>query len=226
MRQTGWRLALKRAVDYAVATAGVAVSSPVMLATAAVVRATIGSPVLFRQVRPGRRGVPFEILKFRTMRDAHDASGRPLPDHERTTAVGNLLRSTSLDELPQLFNVLRGELSLVGPRPLLMQYLPRYSADQARRHDVLPGITGWSQVNGRNDLPWREKLALDTWYVDHWSLALDVRILMRTIARVLRRSGVSRAGHVTMPEFVGAPEDSAAQRNQGEIEGRGRIADG
>jgi lipopolysaccharide/colanic/teichoic acid biosynthesis glycosyltransferase len=137
------------------------------------------------------------------MRDARDASGAELPDHERMTAVGQFLRSTSLDELPQLVNVLRGELSLVGPRPLLMRYLERYSPDQARRHDVLPGITGWSQVNGRNDLPWPTKLALDVWYVDHWSPLLDARILLLTVARVLRRSGVSREGHATMPEFMG-----------------------
>jgi lipopolysaccharide/colanic/teichoic acid biosynthesis glycosyltransferase len=203
VRQAGWRLAIKRSLDYAFAATGLVVTAPVLAATAVAVRVSMGAPVLFRQVRPGRDGTPFEILKFRTMRDAHDASGRPLPDELRTTKVGSFLRATSLDELPQLINVLRGELSLVGPRPLLTQYLARYSPEQARRHDVLPGITGWSQINGRNDLPWPDKLSLDVWYVDHWSLALDARILARTIGRVLRRSGVSRTGHVSMPEFMG-----------------------
>jgi len=203
MIQTGWRLALKRGIDYAVAATALVAASPVLAVTAVAIRASMGSPVVFRQVRPGRGGQPFEILKFRTMRDARDANGTLLPDHERMTAVGRIVRSTSLDELPQLVNVLRGELSLVGPRPLLMRYLDRYTPEQTRRHDVLPGITGWAQINGRNDLPWPTKLAFDVWYVDHWSLALDARILLLTVVRVLRRSGVSRDGHATMPEFMG-----------------------
>jgi lipopolysaccharide/colanic/teichoic acid biosynthesis glycosyltransferase len=203
MQQAGWRLAIKRTFDYAVAAAALIAAAPLIAATAAAVRVTMGSPVFFRQMRPGRYGRTFELIKFRTMREATDGTGRPLPDHMRTTRLGNFLRSTSLDELPQLVNVLRGELSLIGPRPLLVQYLDRYTPEQARRHDVLPGMTGWSQVNGRNDLPWRDKLALDVWYVDNWSLALDARILVLTVIRVLQRSGVSRTGHATMPEFMG-----------------------
>ena len=168
--------------------------------------------MLFRQDRPGLHGRPFEVLKFRTMLDAAGPDGRPLPDAERLTGLGRFLRRTSLDELPQLWNVLRGDISLVGPRPLLMQYLPRYSPEQARRHEVCPGITGWAQVNGRNALTWEEKFELDVWYVDHWSLALDLRILAMTAWRVLRGAGVAQAGHATMPEFMGrqgggGPED-------------------
>lgn len=202
--QAGWRLRLKQAFDRSIAAAGLVATAPVIAATAAAIRLTMGSPVLFRQVRPGLRGRPFEILKFRTMREAVDASGRPLPDGERLTRLGAFLRSTSLDELPQLINVLRGELSLVGPRPLLVQYLERYSPEQARRHDVLPGITGWSQINGRNSLSWNDKLAHDVWYVDHWSLVVDARILLWTLLRVVQRQGVARDGHATMPEFTGA----------------------
>ena len=196
MRQTGWQLLAKRALDRSVAAVGLVVTS-------LAVRASMGSPVWFRQERPGLQGERFVVLKFRTMRDSIDREGRPLPDDQRLTALGKLLRSTSLDELPQLVNVLRGELSLVGPRPLLMRYLPRYSPEQARRHDVLPGITGWSQINGRNAIAWPEKLAHDVWYVDHWSLWLDLRILALTALRVVQRSGVSQAGHATMPEFMG-----------------------
>lgn len=185
------------------AAVGLAATAPILAFTAIAVRVALGAPVLFRQVRPGHRGEPFELFKFRTMRDTSGADGAPLPDSERMTAVGRFLRSTSLDELPQLINVLRGDLSLVGPRPLLMQYLPRYSPEQARRHNVLPGITGWSQTHGRNALAWSEKLTLDVWYVDHWSLALDARILALTLYRVLRRDGVTRDGHVTTPEFTG-----------------------
>jgi lipopolysaccharide/colanic/teichoic acid biosynthesis glycosyltransferase len=206
-RQRGWRLALKRALDVTVATAGLVIAAPVLGAVALAVRARLGSPVLFRQRRPGLGCAPFEVLKFRTMSEAVNVHGRPLPDEERLDRFGRWLRSTSLDELPQLWNVLRGDLSLVGPRPLLVQYLPRYSAEQARRHEVLPGITGWSQVNGRNAISWEEKLALDVWYVDHWSLGLDLRILAMTAGRVIRRSGISRAGSATMPEFMGTRED-------------------
>lgn len=203
MRQTGWRLAVKQLFDRSVAAAGLVATAPLIGATALFVRATMGSPVLFRQVRPGRGGVPFEILKFRTMSQARDADGHPLPDGARLTRAGRWLRATSLDELPQLVNVLRGDLSLVGPRPLLMQYLPRYSPEQARRHDVMPGITGWAQVSGRNALSWPEKLRLDTWYADHWSLVLDAKILVRTVTAVFAKTGISNAAHATMPEFLG-----------------------
>ncbi|MFY0580965.1 sugar transferase [Cystobacter fuscus] len=168
-RQTGAGLFLKRCIDRLAAAVGLVCLSPVMATTALVIRATMGGPVLFRQVRPGRGGKTFQLVKFRTMLDALDADGQPLPDEQRLTRVGKFLRATSLDELPQLWNVLRGDMSLVGPRPLLVEYLPRYSAEQARRHDVLPGITGWAQVNGRNALGWKERFELDVWYVDHWS---------------------------------------------------------
>lgn len=205
MQQTGWRLFAKRAFDKTAAAIGLLAATPVLAVTAAAVRTTMGSPVLFRQQRPGLHGRPFEVLKFRTMLDATGPDGRPLPDADRLTPLGKFLRSSSLDELPQLINVLRGELSLVGPRPLLMRYLDRYSPEQARRHDAMPGITGWSQINGRNAIEWSKKLALDTWYVDHWSLALDAKILARTVLYVLRRDGISREGHATMPEFQGDP---------------------
>ncbi len=198
MRQAGWRLLAKRAFDRTAAAIGLVATAPVMAATAVAIRSTMGSPVLFRQQRPGFQGHPFEVLKFRTMLDG------PGSDAERLTPLGKFLRSTSLDELPQLINVLRGELSLVGPRPLLMKYLDRYTPEQARRHEAMPGITGWSQINGRNAIDWDKKLALDTWYVDHWSLVLDAKILARTVIHVLRRDGISSEGHVTMPEFQGS----------------------
>jgi lipopolysaccharide/colanic/teichoic acid biosynthesis glycosyltransferase len=202
--QTGLRALVKAAIDRTGAAVGLLLLSPVMLGVAVLVRCLLGPPVLFRQVRPGRHGRPFEIVKFRTMLDALDGRGRPLPDEQRLTAFGRFLRSSSLDELPQLWNVLKGELSLVGPRPLMMQYLDRYSARQARRHEVMPGITGWSQINGRNALSWDEKLELDVWYVEHWSLWLDAKILALTLVRVLSRRGVSSPGHATMPEFLGS----------------------
>jgi len=205
MIQSGWRFLVKTAVDRAAGLAGLVVAAPVLAGAAVAVRATMGSPVLFRQKRPGRGERVFEIVKFRTMREATDASGRPLSDAERLTPVGRWLRATSIDELPQLWNVLRGDLSLVGPRPLLVRYLPRYSPEQRRRHEVMPGITGWAQIHGRNAISWEEKFALDVWYVEHWSLALDARILIETVGRVLRRDGVSSEGHATMPEFEGAP---------------------
>ena len=195
-RQAGVRLWLKRALDGAVAGVALVCLAPVMAASALVVWASLGRPLLFRQLRPGRGGAPFELLKLRTMRDARDAQGRLLPDRARLTRAGRLLRSTSLDELPQLWNVLRGDMSLVGPRPLCLEYLPRYSPEQARRHDVLPGLSGWAQVNGRSALGWDERLRLDVWYVDHWSLALDLRILGRTVLCVLRRDGVSTGEEV------------------------------
>jgi sugar transferase EpsL len=162
-----------------------------------------GNPIFFRQKRPGYRGRPFWIYKFRTMTDTYDMQDNLLPDSQRITRVGRFLRSTSLDELPELFNVLRGEMSLVGPRPLLMQYLERYTPQQARRHEVLPGITGWAQVNGRNALTWEEKFDLDVWYVDHWSFGLDLKILLITAVKVLRREGINQPGHTTAEEFIG-----------------------
>jgi lipopolysaccharide/colanic/teichoic acid biosynthesis glycosyltransferase len=181
------------------------VLSPLIAAVAAGVRWVLGSPVLFRQTRPGLGGAPFTIVKFRTMTDARDERGELLPDDERLGAFGRFLRSSTLDELPELWNVVRGEMSLVGPRPLLMEYLPRYSSDQARRHAVRPGMTGWAQVNGRNLATWDERLAQDVWYVDHWSLGLDLRILLRTPVLILRRAGVAHPGHATMPRFGGEP---------------------
>ncbi|OJH39168.1 sugar transferase [Cystobacter ferrugineus] len=202
-RQTGAGLFLKRCIDRLAAAVGLVCFAPVMAVTALAIRVSMGGPVLFRQVRPGRGGRTFQLVKFRTMLDAHDADGQPLPDELRLTRLGKFLRATSLDELPQLWNVLRGDMSLVGPRPLLVEYLPRYSSEQARRHDVLPGITGWAQVNGRNSLGWEERFQLDVWYVDHWSLALDTRILALTILRVVQRQGISHAGDATMFKFLG-----------------------
>jgi len=198
MQQAGWRFGVKRAMDVAVAGVGLVATAPIALLAAAAVRISLGSPVLFAQTRPGRHGRPFVVYKLRTMKSG------PGTDAERLTALGRFLRASSLDEIPQLVNVLKGEMSLVGPRPLLMSYLERYTKEQARRHEVLPGITGWAQVNGRNALTHEERFALDVWYVEHWSLWLDVRIVLVTILRVLSRSGVSASGHVTMPEFMGA----------------------
>jgi len=170
---------------------------------ALLIRVRMGSPVIFGQVRPGLRGKPFRMIKFRTMLDAVDAQGNPLPDDQRLTRLGSFLRSTSLDELPELWNVLKGDMSLVGPRPLLMEYLPLYSPEQARRHDVRPGVTGWAQVNGRNALSWDEKFKLDVWYVDNQSLWLDIKILFMTVKKVLVREGISAEGEVTMSKFTG-----------------------
>jgi len=195
--------AIKRVVDIVGASVGIILLAPVMLAVALLVLLTMGRPVLFRQQRPGLRGKPFTLYKFRTMRDARTPSGELLPDELRLTTFGKWLRSTSLDELPELFNVLKGEMSLVGPRPLLMEYLPRYSPEQARRHEVKPGITGWAQVNGRNALSWEEKFRLDVWYVDHWNLWLDMKIVLLTIWKVLKREGISAEGSATMPVFTG-----------------------
>jgi sugar transferase EpsL len=202
-RQSGRRLLLKKTADRVLAAIALAVLAPLLLLTGTVILLTMGHSVLFRQVRPGRLGRPFMLYKFRTMSLATDPSGKLLPDSERLTRLGKLIRTTSLDELPQLWNVLRGDISLVGPRPLLMQYLPRYSREQARRQDVMPGITGWAQINGRNALMWDEKFVLDTWYVDHWSLGLDLRILLLTFKRVLMRDGTSNGEHASMPEFMG-----------------------
>jgi len=198
----------KRALDLSLAVPALAVLAPVGVAVGALARAKLGSPILFRQKRPGRNGEIFEILKFRTMTDARDASGALLPDDERLTAFGGLLRRTSLDELPTLWNVIRGDMSLVGPRPLLVQYLDRYTPEQHRRHEVAPGITGWAQVNGRNALTWKRKLELDVWYVENLSLRTDLGILFRTAAQVLGQRGISAEGHATMPEFMGNDEES------------------
>lgn len=195
---------LKRLFDMVAAMLALLLLAPALALIAWQVRRKMGTPVLFRQSRPGRHGVPFEMIKFRTMRDAQDASGKPLPDSERLTDFGRWLRATSLDELPELGNVLKGDMSLVGPRPLLMEYLPLYTPEQARRHEVRPGITGWAQVNGRNAISWEEKFALDVWYVDSLSFWLDMKILWLTAKRVLARDGISAAGEATMPKFSGS----------------------
>lgn len=207
MRQQGWRLAVKRLADISVAGGALVLGAPVLGAAALAVRVTMGRPVLFSQARPGRRGQLFTVRKLRTMLPGTGSDGA------RLTPLGRLLRAASLDELPQLWNVLRGEMSLVGPRPLLVSYLERYTPEQARRHEVLPGITGWAQINGRNTLEHEEKFRLDVWYVDNWSLTLDARILATTVWRVLTRSGISAEGHATMPEFLGTgarPESRGA----------------
>lgn len=198
---------MKRAFDLIAASAMLILFSPLLLTVALVVRMRLGRPVLFVQQRPGLNGVPFLMCKFRTMRDAVDREGRPLPDAERLTPFGRMLRSTSLDELPGLINVVHGKMSLVGPRPLLMQYLPLYSAEQARRHEVRPGLTGWAQVNGRNALSWEEKFALDIWYVENRTFALDLKILWLTVRKVLVRDGISADGEATMAPFTGTKEE-------------------
>jgi len=194
---------MKRFLDLFVASAALMMLVIPLALVAVLLRLNLGSPVLFRQVRPGLHGLPFEMIKFRTMTEQVDAGGRLLSDQERLTSFGRWLRSTSLDELPELWNVLKGDMSLVGPRPLLMQYLPLYSPRQARRHEVRPGITGWAQVNGRNALTWPKKFELDVWYVENRSLWLDIRILWLTVRSVLRRDGISAAGEATMPAFTG-----------------------
>lgn len=199
-------MALKRVLDLIGSAIAILAFGPLMLYVAWRVRRELGSPVLFRQVRPGLHGKPFVMYKFRTMTDERDAEGRFLPDEKRLTPFGRFLREYSLDELPEFFNVLRGEMSLVGPRPLLIEYLDRYTPEQARRHEVKPGITGWAQVNGRNGLSWEEKFKLDVWYVDNWSVGLDLKILWLTLVKVLRREGISAPGHATMPEFKGGKE--------------------
>jgi sugar transferase EpsL len=194
---------IKRGFDVVVALTLIILAAPVMLATASALLICLGRPVLFRQVRPGLNGKPFTLLKFRTMRDEMGSDGLPLPDEMRLSRCGSWVRALSLDELPQLINVLRGEMSLVGPRPLLMEYLPLYSPEQARRHDVRPGITGWAQVNGRNAVSWEERFRLDRWYVDNQSFGLDLKILLLTAKKVFLRQGVSSPGHATMAKFTG-----------------------
>lgn len=196
----------KRIFDLIAATLGLMLLSPLLLLTAVLVRLFLGTPILFRQQRPGYKGRPFHVYKFRTMSDARDAAGNLLPDAERLTRLGRFLRSFSLDELPELFNVLRGEMSLVGPRPLLMEYLSRYSAEQMRRHEAYPGLTGWAQVNGRNALTWQDKFRLDVWYVDNWNLWLDAKIILMTIWKALRREGISQEGQATTEYFRGNEE--------------------
>ncbi|WP_321351632.1 sugar transferase [Halopseudomonas oceani] len=195
---------IKRAFDIVAAGCALLLLAPVIGYVAWQISRKMGSPVLFRQVRPGLNGKPFEMIKFRTMKDALDAAGNPLPDAERLTPFGQFLRSSSLDELPELWNVLKGDMSLVGPRPLLMEYLPLYSAEQARRHEVRPGVTGWAQVNGRNALSWEEKFKLDVWYVDNQSLWLDIKVLFLTVKKVLVRDGISAEGEATMSKFTGS----------------------
>jgi sugar transferase EpsL len=198
------RVGAKRLVDVAVAGAALVLLAPVMAAVALAIWICDGRPLLFRQSRPGYRGEPFTLLKFRTMREVRDERGRPQGDGERLTEMGRWLRELSLDELPQLWNVLRGEMSLVGPRPLLMEYLGRYSNEEMRRHEVKPGITGWAQIHGRNATSWRDRFVLDVWYVEHWSLELDARILLSTPWRIFSKDGIARQGHATMPEFWGS----------------------
>jgi lipopolysaccharide/colanic/teichoic acid biosynthesis glycosyltransferase len=194
---------IKRLFDIVGATTALVVLSPVYAVTAYKVSKNLGSPVLFRQVRPGLYGKPFEMIKFRSMKDTIDADGNPLEDSERLTPFGKALRNTSLDELPEFWNVIKGDMSLVGPRPLLLEYLPLYSDEQARRHNVRPGITGYAQVNGRNAIDWDERFALDTWYVDHQSLWLDIKILFKTVKKVIIKDGISADGEATMSIFMG-----------------------
>ncbi|EGR2692646.1 sugar transferase [Vibrio parahaemolyticus] len=194
---------MKRLFDFCASLFGLVLLSPIIALVAWKIRKNLGSPVLFRQTRPGLHGKPFEMVKFRTMKDAVDAQGNPLPDSERMTPFGDKLRNSSLDELPELWNVLKGEMSLVGPRPLLMQYLPLYSQEQARRHEVRPGVTGWAQINGRNAISWEDKFKLDVWYVDNRNLWLDIKILFLTVKKVFVKEGISADGHVTIEPFTG-----------------------
>lgn len=194
---------MKRVFDCLVSLVGLLVLLPFLIAIAFFVYCESGAPVLFRQARPGRHGKPFQMIKFRTMRDSIDINGRPLPDAQRLTKLGQFLRSSSIDELPELWNVLKGDMSLVGPRPLLIEYLPLYSPEQARRHEVRPGVTGWAQINGRNAITWDEKFALDVWYVDNRSLWLDLKIVWLTVLKVIKREGISAAGEATMSKFTG-----------------------
>ncbi len=197
---------LKRIFDLAVVSVGLLVTWPIFIIISFLVFRKIGLPIFFQQERSGIHGRPFLLFKFRTMTDSHDYNGNLLPDQFRLHPFGSCLRATSLDELPELLNVLKGDMSLVGPRPLLMQYLDRYTSEQARRHEVRPGITGWAQVNGRNAITWEEKFKLDVWYVDHWSIWLDVKIIWMTIWKILKREGISHPGEVTMLEFKGSSE--------------------
>src|SRR3990167_2144002 len=198
---------IKRLTDFFISLSALAIFSPLLFVLALLVRFDLGSPVLFRQVRPGANCVPFVMLKFRTMVDAGDANGMQLPDIERLTPFGRFLRSTSFDELPELWNVFKGDMSLVGPRPLLMEYLPLYSERQRQRHDVKPGITGWAQINGRNAISWEEKFELDVWYVENRSFWLDLKILFLTLKKVFTRDGINAEGEATMPKFTGSSHE-------------------
>ena len=204
---------LKRLFDIGAATTALIILSPVYAITAYKVKKNLGSPILFSQTRPGQDGVPFEMIKFRTMKDAIDIAGNPLPDSERLTDFGKALRNSSLDELPELWNVVKGDMSLVGPRPLLMEYLPLYSKEQARRHNVRPGITGYAQINGRNAIGWDKKFELDTWYVDNQSLWLDIKILLKTVKKVVIKDGISADGEATMSKFTGSQNQSALENS-------------
>ena len=197
---------IKRLTDLTLGLTALILLSPVLAITYVLVKKNLGTPVFFTQIRPGQHGKPFRMVKFRTMRDAVDAQGNPLPDSERLTPFGRRLRSTSIDELPELWNVIKGEMSLVGPRPLLMEYLPLYSPEQATRHDLKPGMTGWAQINGRNAISWEDKFKLDTWYVQHQSLWLDIKIMALTVKKVLVRDGISAEGEATMTRFTGSQE--------------------
>ncbi len=199
---------IKRLLDIIIASIALILLSPLYAFVAYKVRKNLGSPVLFRQVRPGLHGKPFEMIKFRTMKDAVDEQGNPLPDSERLTPFGKMLRSTSLDEMPELWNVIKGDMSIVGPRPLLMEYLPLYSPEQAKRHDVRPGMTGHAQVNGRNAIGWEEKFKLDTWYVENQSIWLDFKIMFKTVHKVLAKDDISAEGEATMSKFTGSEKDS------------------
>jgi lipopolysaccharide/colanic/teichoic acid biosynthesis glycosyltransferase len=200
----------KRIFDLIATSLGLIVLSPFMLLTALSVGIFLGTPVFFRQKRPGYKGRPFFVYKFRTMTNASDSAGNLLPDSERLTHVGRFLRALSLDELPELINILRGEMSVVGPRPLLMEYLERYSPEQMRRHDAYPGLTGWAQVNGRNAITWQDKFALDVWYVDHWSFWLDIKIILLSLWKVIKREGISQPGQATTEYFMGNPDSDKA----------------
>lgn len=195
---------MKRLFDFTAALVGLVLLFPVIAVVTWKIRKNLGSPVLFRQIRPGKDGVPFEMVKFRTMRDAYDDEGNPLPDQQRMTPLGNFLRSASLDELPELWNVLTGDMSLVGPRPLLMEYLSLYSKEQYRRHEVRPGVSGWAQVNGRNAISWEDKFKLDVWYVDNQSFWLDLKIIFLTLKKVAVRDGINAEGEATMTKFTGS----------------------
>ena len=204
---------LKRIIDITASFAGLLLLSPVLLITSIMVRLKLGSPVLFKQQRPGLNGKPFCMYKFRTMTDEKDAEGNLLPDEQRLPKFGQMLRSTSLDELPELLCVLKGDMSLVGPRPLMMKYLPRYTAEQFRRHQAKPGITGWAQVNGRNAVGWEDRFKLDVWYVDNWNVWLDIKILFKTVMAVFQREGIVEEGCVTMTEFMGTEQQDDSRKH-------------
>ena len=199
---------MKRLFDTLIASLLLCILFPILLIIGYKIKQSLGSPIMFRQQRPGLGGKPFEMMKFRSMKDALDENGQPLPDEQRLTPFGNRLRSMSLDELPTLWNVVKGDMSLVGPRPLLMEYLPLYDNKQSRRHEVKPGVTGWAQVNGRNAISWEDKFNLDVWYVDNQSFWLDIKILFLTVKKVLVKDGISQEGHVTMSKFQGAPSSN------------------